>query len=126
VFSKAYVFGGCLTQTASCRTGAKFYVSICSYQKLELEVLKRMNKQQVNLQDFFLNQVRKDGTSVTIYLVNGFQSKGTVRGFDNFTVILEVEGKQQMVYKHAISTIMPHRPINLSPEINRAQEENKL
>jgi host factor-I protein len=85
-----------------------------------------MNKQQVNLQDFFLNQVRKDGTSVTIYLVNGFQSKGIVRGFDNFTVILEVEGKQQMVYKHAISTIMPHRPINLSPEINRAQEENKI
>jgi host factor-I protein len=84
-----------------------------------------MNKQQINLQDFFLNQVRKEGASVTIYLVNGFQLKGTVRGFDNFTVILEVEGKQQMVYKHAISTIMPHRPINLSLEINKAQEEKQ-
>jgi host factor-I protein len=105
---------------------AKFNINICSHQKPELEVLKRMSKQQVNLQDFFLNQVRKDGTSVTIYLVNGFQSKGIVRGFDNFTVILEVEGKQQMVYKHAISTIMPQRPINLLPEINRAQEENKI
>ncbi len=82
-----------------------------------------MNKQQINVPDFSLNQVRKEGTPVTIYLVNGFQSKGVVRGFDNFTVILEVEGKQQMVYKHAISTIMPHRPINLSLEMNRTQEE---
>jgi host factor-I protein len=82
-----------------------------------------MSKQQVNLQDFILNQVRKEGTPVTIYLVNGFQSKGVVRGFDNFTVILEVEGKQQMVYKHAISTVMPHRPINLSLEMNRTQDE---
>ncbi len=84
-----------------------------------------MSKQQINLQDFFLNQVRKEGTAVTIYLVNGFQLKGTVRGFDNFTVILDVEGKQQMVYKHAISTIMPHRPINLSPEINKAAENKE-
>jgi host factor-I protein len=83
-----------------------------------------MAKQQVNLQDFILNQVRKEGTPVTIYLVNGFQSKGVVRGFDNFTVILEVDGKQQMVYKHAISTVMPHRPINLSLEMNRTQDEN--
>lgn len=82
-----------------------------------------MNKQQVNLQDYFLNQVRKDGIQVTIYLVNGFQSKGIVRGFDSFTVILEVDGKQQMVYKHAISTIMPHKPINLTLEFNRVQEE---
>ena len=82
-----------------------------------------MSKQQVNLQDFILNQVRKEGTPVTIYLVNGFQSKGVVRGFDNFTVILEVEGKQQMVYKHAISTVMPHRPVNLSLEMNRTQDE---
>jgi len=51
---------------------------------------------------------------VTIYLVNGFQLKGLVRGFDNFTVVLEFEGKQQMVYKHAISTVMPLRPINLA------------
>ncbi len=72
-----------------------------------------MNK-SINLQDGFLNQVRKENLPVTIYLVNGFQLKGIVRGFDNFTVVLEFEGKQQMVYKHAISTVMPIRPINLA------------
>ena len=75
-----------------------------------------MTKQQINLQDSFLNQVRKENVAVTIYLINGFQLKGNVKGFDNFTVILEVDGKQQLVYKHAISTISPYRPINLSPE----------
>ncbi|MDD2555150.1 MAG: RNA chaperone Hfq [Syntrophaceticus sp.] len=73
-----------------------------------------MSKQQINLQDLFLNQVRKEGVMITLYLVNGFQLKGVLRGFDNFTVILDSDGKQQMVYKHAISTIMPSRPINLS------------
>lgn len=80
-----------------------------------------MSKQQMNLQDFFLNQVRKDGIPVTIYLVNGFQLKGNVRGFDNFTVIIDVEGKQQMVYKHAISTVMPIKPVNIVFE-NRSPE----
>ncbi len=75
-----------------------------------------MTKQQINLQDAFLNQVRKENIPVTIYLINGFQLKGNVKGFDNFTVILEVDGKQQMVYKHAISTIAPMRSINLSME----------
>lgn len=80
-----------------------------------------MSKQQINLQDLFLNQVRKEGVAITLYLVNGFQLKGVLRGFDNFTVVLDSEGKQQMVYKHAISTIMPSRPINLSFE--RESEE---
>lgn len=75
-----------------------------------------MNKQQINLQDNFLNQVRKESVPVTIYLINGFQLKGVVRGFDNFTVILEFEGKQQMVYKHAISTLAPLKPVNLAVE----------
>lgn len=70
-----------------------------------------MQKTQLNLQDGFLNQVRKDNVPVTIYLVNGFQLKGIVRGFDNFTVVLENEGKQLLVYKHAISTVTPMRPI---------------
>ncbi|MBQ7516053.1 MAG: RNA chaperone Hfq [Schwartzia sp.] len=65
----------------------------------------------INLQDSFLNQVRKENIGVTIHLVNGFQLKGNVRGFDNFTVVLESAGKQQMVYKHAISTITPMRPL---------------
>jgi host factor-I protein len=73
-----------------------------------------MSKQQINLQDYFLNQVRKEGIAMTVYLVNGFQLKGILRGFDNFTIVLESDGKQQMVYKHAISTIMPARQISLS------------
>lgn len=70
-----------------------------------------MNKPSINLQDGFLNQVRKDAIPVTIFLINGFQLRGLVRGFDNFTVILDNEGKQEMVYKHAISTIIPARPV---------------
>ncbi|MDX9872334.1 MAG: RNA chaperone Hfq [Clostridia bacterium] len=73
-------------------------------------------KQLINLQDSFLNQVRKENVPVTIYLVNGFQLKGNVKGFDNFTVVLDFDGKQQLVYKHAISTISPMRPVNLNPE----------
>ena len=72
-----------------------------------------MVKNQVNLQDMFLNQVRKERIPVTIYLVNGFQIKGLVKGFDNFTVIVEIEQKQQLVYKHAISTFAPIRPVGL-------------
>ncbi|ABZ85117.1 RNA chaperone Hfq [Heliobacillus mobilis] len=75
---------------------------------------------QLNLQDAFLNQVRKENLPVTIFLVNGFQIKGMVKGFDSFTVFLDVEGKQQMVYKHAISTIMPLRPVSLSMDANKA------
>lgn len=82
-----------------------------------------MNKSPINLQDTFLNQVRKENMPVTIYLVNGFQLKGLVRGFDNFTVVIEFEGKQQMVYKHAISTVMPMRPINLVAAANAASIE---
>ena len=71
-----------------------------------------MQKTQ-NLQDIFLNQVRKDKTVVTMFLMNGFQLHGTVKGFDGFTVILDTEGKQQLIYKHAISTIVPPRPVEL-------------
>lgn len=70
----------------------------------------------LNLQDVFLNQIRKDGTPVTIFLLNGFQIKGFVRGFDNFTVVMDSDGKQQLIYKHAISTIIPLRSVNLNPE----------
>lgn len=70
-------------------------------------------KSTINLQDVFLNQVRKDKTPVTIFLTNGYQFKGAVRGFDSFTVILESDGKQNLVYKHAISTIVPVRAVNI-------------
>jgi len=60
---------------------------------------------QINLQDTFLNRVRKENVPILVYLVNGFQIRGTVAGFDNFTVIIDADNKQQMIYKHAISTI---------------------
>lgn len=71
-----------------------------------------MNK-QMNLQDIFLNQARKEKIPVTIFLTNGFQFKGIVKGFDNFTVILDCENKQNLVYKHAISTIIPLKTISI-------------
>lgn len=73
-----------------------------------------MTTKVINLQDSFLNQVRKENVPVIIYLVNGFQLRGSVKGFDNFTVIIENDGKQQLVYKHAISTITPFRPLTSS------------
>ena len=66
-----------------------------------------------NLQDSFLNQVRKDKLMVTMFLMNGFQLHGIVRGFDGFTVVLDSDGKQQLIYKHAISTIVPSKPVEL-------------
>ncbi|GGJ04288.1 RNA-binding protein Hfq [Alicyclobacillus cellulosilyticus] len=77
-----------------------------------------MSKPSVNIQDAFLNQVRKDKVPVIVYLVNGFQIRGVVKAFDNFTVLLESDGKQQMIYKHAISTFIPSRtvPIVFEPE----------
>lgn len=71
-----------------------------------------MQKTQ-NLQDMFLNQARKEKLAVTMFLMNGFQLRGIIRGFDGFTVILDSEGKQQMIYKHAISTVVPVKPIPL-------------
>jgi len=70
----------------------------------------------VNLQEVFLNQVRKTKTPVTVFLVNGFQLKGLVTGFDNFTVVLDSEGKQQLIYKHAISTIVPAKTVSFAEE----------
>ncbi|HHY20577.1 MAG TPA: RNA chaperone Hfq [Bacilli bacterium] len=73
-------------------------------------------KQPVNIQDQFLNQLRKDNIPVTVFLLNGFQLRGLIRGFDNFTIILESEGKQQLVYKHAISTFSPQRNVQVNIE----------
>ncbi len=68
----------------------------------------------INLQDTFLNQARRSKTPVTVFLVNGFQIRGTVISYDSFTVLLDSEGKQQLIYKHAISTVAPLRNIPLS------------
>ena len=72
-----------------------------------------MQKTQ-NLQDLFLNQARRDRQIVTLFLMNGFQMRGVIRGFDSFTVVLETDGKQQLIYKHAISTMVPSRNVDMS------------
>lgn len=73
-------------------------------------------KTSVNIQDQFLNQLRKEGTYVTVFLLNGFQIRGQIKGFDNFTVLFESEGKQQLVFKHAISTFAPQRNVQINFE----------
>ena len=65
--------------------------------------------EQLNLQDAILSEVRKDKIPVTLFLMNGFQLRGTITGFDSFVVVLVTDGKQQMIYKHAISTLVPIR-----------------
>ena len=81
-------------------------------------------KKIANLQDLFLLSARRERVSVTVFLVNGFQMRGVVTGFDSFVVMLESDGKQQMLYKHAISTIVPLHPISLHEEAE--QEEAAL
>lgn len=75
-----------------------------------------------SLQDIFLNQARKQKTPLTVYLTNGFQLKGVVKGFDSFTVILDCEDKQNLVYKHAISTINPARAIDMTNSSEEAED----
>ncbi|MEH7471172.1 RNA chaperone Hfq [Priestia megaterium] len=73
-------------------------------------------KQSVNIQDQFLNQLRKENIYVTVFLLNGFQLRGLIKGFDNFTVLIESEGKQQLIYKHAISTFVTNKNITVELE----------
>jgi len=72
--------------------------------------------QSVNIQDHYLNQLRKTRGSVTVFLTNGFQLRGTIKAFDNYTVLLETEGKEQLIYKHAISTFAPLKNVQLETE----------
>ena len=70
----------------------------------------------VNLQDAFLNQVRREHQRITLFLMNGVKMGGVVRGFDSFVVVVEDRGKQQVIYKHAISTMIPATPVPLLGE----------
>ena len=74
-----------------------------------------MQKTQ-NYQDTFLNQLRRDRQVVTVFLMNGFQLHGVIRGYDGFTGVLDTEGKQQLIYKHAISTVIPSKPVELAAD----------
>lgn len=76
---------------------------------------------KVNIQDAFLNAARKENVPITVHLVNGFQIKGNIRSFDQFTVIIDSMGKQQMIYKHAVSTITPAKPVKYNVE--QSEEE---
>jgi host factor-I protein len=71
------------------------------------------NEKSQNVQDVFLNHVRKSKTPVTVFLVNGVKLQGVITWFDNFSVLLRRDGHTQLVYKHAISTVMPGSPIML-------------
>lgn len=75
-----------------------------------------MMQSKANLQDLFLSRAKRDRMPVTMFLMNGFQMRGVITGFDAFVVILDSEGRQQVIYKHAISTIAPTRPVSLSEE----------
>ncbi len=75
-----------------------------------------------NLQDAFLNSVRKTKTPLTIFLVNGVKLQGIVTWFDNFSILLRRDGQSQLVYKHAISTIMPSQPVQLYDAEEGSQE----
>ena len=80
-----------------------------------------MASSQSSLQDIFLNSVRKNKNPVTLFLVNGVKLQGVITWFDNFSVLLRREGTVQLVYKHAISTIMPSLPIDLLGEDSEEQ-----
>ena len=79
-----------------------------------------MTKQVTSLQDIFLNTARKEKIEVTIYLVNGVPIKGRVMSFDNFTILIEVDKRQNLIYKHAVSTLSPSKPISY-----REDEQNQ-
>ncbi len=82
-----------------------------------------MAERPQNLQDAFLNQVRKQKIPLTIFLVNGVKLNGVVSWFDNFCVLLKRDGIAQLVYKHAISTIMPAGPVNLGPDSDSEESD---
>ena len=78
---------------------------------------------KANLQDIFLTKVKRDRVPVTMFLMNGFQLRGVIVGFDAFVVVLDSDGRQQIVYKHAISTIAPLRPVDLTNDSGRPSDE---
>jgi len=70
-----------------------------------------------NLQDAILNEVRRERIPLTLFLMNGFQLRGIITGFDSFVVVLVSDGKQQMIYKHAISTLAPMKPLKAAQTV---------
>lgn len=83
-------------------------------------------KSTLNLQDIFLNQVRKEHALITVYLISGYQIKGYVKGFDSYTIVIDSDGKQQMIYKHAVSTIVPNKPVNFMNNTRKPAEAEEI
>jgi len=81
-----------------------------------------MAEKQQNLQDVFLNKIRKEKMTVTVFLMNGVKLQGIITWFDNFSMLMKREGQVQLVYKHAISTIMPGGPLNLNEDDDKGDE----
>lgn len=77
-----------------------------------------------NVQDVFLNAVRKDKVSVTVFLVNGVKLQGIITWFDNFSMLLRRDSHVQLVYKHAISTIMPNGPVNMHGDSDNGDKDS--
>ena len=75
-------------------------------------------QKKINLQDLFLLRARQDRVPVTLFLMNGFQMRGTITGYDPFVVVLDSDGRQQVIYKHAISTIVPERALELEAAVD--------
>ena len=71
-------------------------------------------KTEINLQDTFLNRARQEKVPLTVFLTNGFQLRGVVRGFDTFIILFDCDGEQEMIYKHAISTVIPQRRLEMT------------
>jgi host factor-I protein len=90
--------------------------------------MKMATEKAQNVQDVFLNHVRKNKTPVTVFLVNGVKLQGIITWFDNFSVLLRRDGHTQLVYKHAISTVMPGAPIQLfdGPKVEAATSSSTL
>jgi host factor-I protein len=104
--------------------GALIFIFL--FQKIYIK-LKRGIKgmaEKFNLQDRFLNILRTNKIPVKVYLVNGFQTKGIIRSFDNFTMLLENGSQQNLIYKHAVSTIMPESFVKLTKQQNEESEDD--
>lgn len=81
------------------------------------------HEKSVNVQDAFLNHIRKNKTPITVFLVNGVKLQGTITWFDSNTILLRREGHAQLIYKHAISTLMPHGPVSILDYQNNDRED---
>lgn len=92
----------------------------------DLIILMSQQEKHVNIQDAFLNHIRKNKIPVTVFLINGVKLQGGISSFDNNTILLKREGHVQLIYKHAVSTLMPHGPVQLFDNSSDEYEEEDV